>query len=536
MSSSKPSDQQWQVISRKNRAPPQTASSGLGLQNTNDRGPPNTQLLSQTPNGRHPPRVPPSRVTVPNGHGLQNPQPPSRPAPASPSLPKPQPKIPPAPKKKEEIPYEIKNAREWDPRRRMEGETLSESSDDDDYEDSDYEYPQVFGDVSSDTADDGFPTVFNKRSQSSALPPNQSSGHSKVRSHDKPPGQRRARPRANFDYKRENLARAAFRKRLDPTGRFMLPKDCPDIEPNQKRMYDFFHEIGVRLGSFVRPPQDVKDRELLLWGDTRQIKATIFELQRWLDSRLRTDTPRKSMAKDKFAREFSSSGDLYHRLVKKMQREAKILEFQRVPMAGRFFAHVGTFIWPTEEVQPEDILGSSLEALDPIRFQYHCHITFDNKLSSFRIFSDNPADVKKTMDRLEGTMKEYVAKSARPEMIILVEPPSSSAIRKEVKILSASLNDRKSMIPLVTGRALDPAARNEWLNKSKQLTIENNRRMALSLRKCIANLPHHRGLIRMRVQFGTFALERFRGGDSTPIEEFMNNMTISGTKAVMIRE
>lgn len=322
----------------------------------------------------------------------------------------------------------------------------------------------------------------------------------------------------------------------------MLPKDCPDIEPNQTRMYDMFDEIGIRLGSFVRPPQHVKDRELLLWGDARQIQATKVELQRWLDNRLRADIPRTSMAKDKFARELSVEGDQYHQLMRKMQKEAKILGFQQVPAVGRIFPYTGTFLWPTDEVRPEDILGSSLEAFDPIRFQYHCHITFDNKISSFKIFSDKQEYVNKTMERIVGTSQEYAAKSERPDVTILVEPPSSSVIRKDVKVLPASLNDPKaieSMIPALTGSTLDPEARNEWFNKSKEMTMENNRRMELSLRKCIAHLRHYRGLVRMRVQFGTFALRVFRwkkGADSTPLEEFMNNMTMSGTKGVMLRE
>ncbi|CAD6569863.1 MAG: hypothetical protein ASARMPREDX12_003112 [Alectoria sarmentosa] len=565
---------------QKNRAPLQTASNGPGLkipqpptqmapadrsllnvqpvlqESPNGRSLPNTQLPSQTPDGYGPSR---SRPAVLIDCGLENPQPPIRPAPTGPSVSRSQlvsspapnrhvpPKIPPQPKlalkKKEDIPYEIKNAREWDPKRRLGGDSSSESSDDNDYYASDYdEHPQVFGESSSIMADDGFQTVVNKRSQPTARLRSQPPDHLKAYPHGKPPGQRRAHPRANFTYKRDNLARAAFRKRLEPTGRFMLPKDCPDIEPNQKKMYDTFDQIGVRLGSFVRPPQHVKDRELLLWGDARQVQATIAELNRWLVNRPQIDLPRTSMAKDKFAKELSTIGDQYYRLRKKMQKEAKILEFQQVPAEGRVFSHTGTFIWPIEEVRPDDILGSSLEAFDPIRFQNHCHIVFDNKLSSFRIFSDKEEEVKKTMDRMVGTMKEYIAKSVRPDTIILVEPPSSSAIRMDVKVLPASLNGPKagkSMVPMLIGRTMDPEAREEWLNESNELTMKNNHRMELSLRKCIANLPHYRGLVRMRVQFGTFALKVFRwkeGADSTPIEEFMENMTMSGTKGVMIRD
>lgn len=483
-------------------------------------------MSSAAPNSRVPPITQPTSKTAPNGRVLPNVSGHRKQA-----------------LQKEDIPYEIKNAREWDPKRRLEGDSSSESSADDyDYYDSDYgEYTQVAGNVSSTMADDGFQTVFDKRSQSNARLHGKHPGRPKAYPHGQPSGQRRAHPRVNFNYKRDNLARAAFRKRLDPTGRFMLPKDCSDIEPNQKRMYDVFDEIGVRLGSFIRPPQHETDRELLLWGDARQVQATVAELGGWLN-RLQTGFPPKSMARNKFAREMSNIGDQYHRLKMKMRKERKLLDFQRVPEAGRVFSHTGTFLWPIDEVRPEDILGSSLEAFDPIRFQHHCHIVFDNKLSSFRIFSDKEESVKGTMDRIVGTMREYVAKSVRPNMVILVEPPDSSAIRKDVRVLPASLNHPnadKSMIPMLMGSTLNLKARNAWLDESKELTMKNNRRMDLSLRKCIANLPYYRGLVRMRVQFGTFALKVFRwkeGADSTPFGEFMNNMTMPGTKGVLIRE
>ncbi len=68
------------------------------------------------------------------------------------------------------------------------------------------------------------------------------------------------------------------------------------------------------------------------------------------------------MAKDKFAHEISSLGDPYRRLMKKTQREAKILEFQRASVEGRVFPRAGTFLWPVNKVRSEDVLDLSLEA------------------------------------------------------------------------------------------------------------------------------------------------------------------------------
>ena len=454
----------------------------------------------------------------------------------------------PAPKKKEKVPYEIKNAREWDPNRRIEDESSSESSEDDEYSDSEnVGYQQPSGHVSRNMTNEGPRRTFGQQSESTARPHTQLPVRPAIHPRNEIPSSETPhplpRPRVNLNDKEDdNSARADFRKRLKPSGKFMLTKDCHDLEPNQKKMYDAFIEIGVRLGSFIRPPQHVKDREILIWGKHMQVQKTMEELRRWLDDRLYGNLARKSMGKDNFARETSILGDPYHRLMKKMQKEAKILEFQQAPAENRIFPHQGTFLWPVDEVRPEDILGPSLEALDPLRFQYYCHILFDYKLSSFRIFSDREDAIKKTMDRLVGTMKEYVAKSVRLDSIILIEPTALSAIRKDVKVLPASLNDPKvvgSMIPVFTGNLLDPEARREWLSKSDELKMKNAGHLDRLLRNCIDILPHYRGLVRMRVHFGTFALKVYRwkeGAVSTPLEDFIDDVSMPQAKGIMIRE
>ena len=506
MSPSQHSNNHWQEVRRgkqKSRGSSQTASEGRNIPNT-----PNSSgvtaswrslaeaeaVLQTAPNGR----------IQPNIINHQNM----------------------APKKKEAIPYEIKNRREWDPDARLQAGFSSESDDDDD--DYDFEWPEISG-----------PVTMNERDFGSQVGSVQPLGQAPINPRAFPLGRsRRPHPRPSFNFRRDNLAKAAFRKRLEPSGKFMLPRDCPEIEPNQKRMYDTFDEMGVRLGSFIRPPQHVKDRELLLWGDARQVLNTIDELKRWLDKRLNSDIPPRPMAKDKFAKLTSSIGDQHHRLLKKMRKEAMILDFQQAPAEGRVFLHTGTFLWQVNEVQPEDILGPSLEAFDPIRFQNQCHIIFDHKLESFRIFSDREDAIRRTMDRIVGTMREYVAKSGRPEMKILIEPPNPLAMKKDIRVLPLSTNDAK-VVPVLTGATLAQGSRHEWLAKSNELTRENHRRMEESLRNCIKILPHHRGLVRIRVQFGTFALKFYRWNeetDSMPFEVFTNNMSLSATKGVMIRE
>ena len=58
-------------------------------------------------------------------------------------------------------------------------------------------------------------------------------------------------------------------------------------------------------------------------------------------------------------------------------KQALVQDFQQVPDVGRTYGFTGALLWPVEEVRPEGLLGDSLEALDPIRFEYRCHIVFD---------------------------------------------------------------------------------------------------------------------------------------------------------------
>ena len=442
-------------------------------------------------------------------------------------------------KKKENIPYEIKNAREWDPNKNLQDYSSSDESDDecwDDDEDADNpptSVEQRLNEVTSATKDsDGFQTVMKKQPPKRPGPP-----FGKLL---RPSGRPRPRPRINFNQKKDNLARAAFRKRQPPNGKFMLPKDCHEIEPNRSKMYDIMEEMGVRFGSFIRPPQHVHDRELQLWGTAAQVELTTNALKEWLIRSQEALIPRKSMTKDKFASEYSNKGTKYKSIQKKMEKEAATQRYQQIPEAGQTFDYTGSFIWPVDEVRPEDLLGSSLEALDPVRFQYSCYIIFDNQLSAFRIFTNYIDSVEKAFKRIEGIMKAYVARNNRPLLVNMVEPPGLSLIRKSIKVVTQPESDAgKGKLPVLTGGTLELDARNKWLEESVALRAQNGRRIEASFRRIIPNLPFYQGNVRIRVFFGDFALTTFRwpeGETSIPFEHFVTNMAMSGTKGQVLRE
>lgn len=70
-------------------------------------------------------------------------------------------------------------------------------------------------------------------------------------------------------------------------------------------------------------------------------------------------------AKDRFARELSSIGDQYNRLMEKMQKEAKVLGFQQVPAEGRVFSIATTNIGRIDEIRRTQYSGGK-DVLAPI--------------------------------------------------------------------------------------------------------------------------------------------------------------------------
>ncbi|KAK4693423.1 hypothetical protein P7C71_g3972, partial [Lecanoromycetidae sp. Uapishka_2] len=448
-------------------------------------------------------------------------------------------------KVKEKIPLEIKNAREWDPNRRREDESSesSESETEDDYED----WPQgpfVFGgpQVGDDSPNTSQAERNGREPRNKANDRFQPVSHGKHNNRTQVNGNGKARPpkrpKRVFNYTEDNLGKAAYRKKLPPGGKFVLHKDCHEIEPNRKRLYDMLQEMGVRLGSFIRPPQDVKDRELLIWGNAAQFNATIAALNAWLSPRELMG--RKSMAKENFASEYSSIGTKYKALQKKMMKDAAIQRFQQVPEAGKSYPFNGSFIWPVDEIRPEDILGSSCEAFDPIRFQHQCHILFDNKEECFKVMTDDPKSVEQTLLRIEGTMKEYVAKSSRRVIEHLIEPPDESVTRKDIKMEegpSFGSSAANARIPVLTGETLNSVEQTAWVERAAELELENHRRTEHALLRCIPNLVFYRGQVHMRVHFGKFALTVYKtSGDSLPFESFVTNMTKPGTRGDLIKD
>ena len=439
------------------------------------------------------------------------------------------------------LPYEQRGRLTWDPEYRAKHPSIASSESSEDDGDSIYEAP-TGPYVSGGRASRQIPAVNStaqRGTSTSANPKGLGQDGFQNVSYKRT---RRMPRRTNLHFNRDNAAKAAFRRREPPSGSFILPRDCNEIEPSQTRMYDFLEELGVRSGSFIRPPQHIRDRKIQLWGSAPAIARTQTELRNWLNPLFRTRTTiSKYKPTDKFASIASTEGEKFKRIQRNITLDAEKKTFQQVPDKLTTFVYTGWFLWPADEITPTEHLGAGLEALDPLRTKFKCHIIFDTKLSIFKILTDKEGSVEKTLLRLEGIVKEYFARVNRPIVRYYIDPPTPSSYRKEIQTVPSDTILPKSSysLPLMTGPYLQSGEHNEWLQKTAILQHQSSHGAEAAIRKTIPDLRFYSGNIRLRVHFGTFALSVFRWPGTVktiPFEDFMENMAMQGTKGIMLRD
>lgn len=351
-----------------------------------------------------------------------------------------------------------------------------------------------------------------------------------------------------FARKNDNPARADFRAGRRYNATFGLAKACIDIEPDAKRMAKVLEEIGVRFGSFIRPPQRSTDRTLLIWGKPPQITQTLRELNQWVaasatpfQSSLLARMSHVTKGGNEFAKVSLSTEEAAKILDRQLQEQAIKHKYQKIPDKSLNFKFVGYYLWPVNEIRPEDLLGPSFEAFDPLRMSFNSYILFDAKLEAFKVMADQAEFVEKAMLRIEGAFKEFVARSNAATTVYMVERPDEMSVRKDVQMVKKSLSPSEhAQVPSLAGDRLEPSELVKWSGDTKPVEEEQLFSFHEKIETGLSRLRFFRGRVHMRVLLGTFALTTYRrwpeGVTSIPFERFIEDIKLSATKGRMLQE
>lgn len=194
------------------------------------------------------------------------------------------------------------------------------------------------------------------------------------------------------------------------------------------------------------------------------------------------------------------------------------------------------------EEKPDEVFGSSYEALDPIRMFHGCYIIYDGKISTFKILANAMMQVEGAIKSITNLLCEYATRKSAVLEKYLVSPPDIKTVRAAVELIGASFSARTSSerlekLPRLVGESFTHAELAEWQKYSEGLGQSNRKFMHQSIVRQISRLPYFRGRIQMRAQMGIFALNSYRwipdGVSSLPLRAFIENMEMPGTKGIL---
>ena len=198
----------------------------------------------------------------------------------------------------------------------------------------------------------------------------------------------------------DNQGQQAWRRRELPLMSIRIPAELA----MQDNSYD---TIARGHGAFIFSEHSIAHSQygtisFGIWSEKPAAEATKRAINDWITEWRTYSGQSRSKTSTAFAKVVSLTPRQRVNAEKKWEREVMKQRFRQYPPPGTGFGAIGSFHWPME-YRPEEVLGMSFEALDPIRMECKCYIVFVNEKSIFQVFGDQTP-----MQRGVGANKEDV--------------------------------------------------------------------------------------------------------------------------------
>lgn len=266
-------------------------------------------------------------------------------------------------------------------------------------------------------------------------------------------------------------------------------------------------EIAKRHRTFLWWDQDNSgprgSKTFGIWGAADAVADTKQDIIKWIHD---CDAGHQAFNKvDKFAKIVSLTDNLRIRAEKEWEKEVKRHRYRQRPPVGRTFQTVGYFYWPNEHYRPDEILGPSYEALDPIRMQCSCYILHEDGM--FQVMGKTEG-VQNALDRLRKTLFQIRAREiASVELYLLdsaAEIPARVVLREYKQPHVLLSDDNREGRVLYSPRADEVSGYYDQHQRTAELEVIR-RSVILTVKK----LHYYRGSVQLRIRLGTFIATRY---------------------------
>lgn len=255
--------------------------------------------------------------------------------------------------------------------------------------------------------------------------------------------------------------------------------------------------------------------EFRIWGDPTKAAEAKSAIITWIDI---NRNEHKSAGSAKFSKVYSLTPTLRARAERQWKKSLKRNAFRQSPPSSMPFECIGNFHWPVDEFRPEDTFGMSLEALDPIRMDTSCYITFDRERESFQVYG-KVSDVQSALSRLRKTFFHLCARQISPVRAYFCHSSADFPTCVYLEDHHLANNGKPKRSPRGDG-TLEDRKQLELAEVQCQLDISRIRETMLN---GLRNLHYLRAHLQMRLRLGTFYLESYRepSGGMYELDEYV---------------
>jgi len=192
-------------------------------------------------------------------------------------------------------------------------------------------------------------------------------------------------------------------------------------------------------------------------------------------------------------------------------------------------ARQGCFLWPQDDETREQALGSSFEALDSIRVEQMCYITFNSTNSVLTVWGSSRESVRLALIRIRATYYQIRARNVEADTMYIIKPLACESLTAEVEFL-APVEVDDNITPFVHPRIwkhdeqLPEDERTKRQNDETFTEDQHSSKIKRLILKTLSKTEYYRGHLRFRVRLGRFVLTSYKKADSYPLEDFVEMM------------
>jgi hypothetical protein len=329
------------------------------------------------------------------------------------------------------------------------------------------------------------------------------------------------------------VAETAWRQHGNPVANISIPLDTALID---KKYEEIAREHGTYIHTLGEHRGNEPNVKFGIWGAPANAEKAGDDISIWLKKRINHSQPAhiskraSHKATDMFPKIHPVTPKQREEAARKWRADVELEKFRQHPPYDMAHDSIGHFHWPEDgDFRPDEVLGRSYEALDPIRKACRCYIVWIPDASAFRVMGEIE-QVKRVLHRIRLAYFQIVAQSIGPVQLHVLRVPEGTClpflIAREPycdplgSTTFGNVDSHSLLAPMTKSqKCLEP--QQQSLRKQAEIQALHVKHI---ITHALKQFHYFRGRLELRFRLGRLSLERAlepQAGDAYTLDEYL---------------